>query len=160
MSHEKYNQALKELKSNEHVKRMKQFKQHGSSNTYLHSVHVAETAQKMADRLHLNVHETDLARGAMLHDFFLYNFHDRHEETGLKALDHLKNHPSVSLVNADRLFHLTEIEKDIIHSHMWPFNIRRLPKYKESVLVCMADKYCSFLEFVQHYTHLPIYKTK
>ncbi|MCR5654826.1 MAG: HD domain-containing protein [Lachnospiraceae bacterium] len=160
MSHEKYNLALRELKNDEAVKRMQEFKQHGSSNTYLHSVHVAETAKKLADRFHVDVHERDLARGAMLHDFFLYNFHEQHEATGLKAWHHLHNHPSISLVNADRLFHLTEIEKDIIHSHMWPLNIRRVPKYKESVLVNLADKYCSFMEFVQHYTNLPIYETK
>ena len=39
-----------------------------------------------------------------------------------------------------------EIEKDIIAKHMWPLTLRHVPKYKESIIVTMVDKYCSTKE--------------
>ena len=55
-------------------------------------------------------------------------------------------HPKVALDNAVKYFNLNNIEKDIIEKHMWPLTIRKVPKYKESVIVTMVDKYCSTQE--------------
>ena len=39
-----------------------------------------------------------------------------------------------------------DIERDIIKRHMFPLNIRP-PKYRESWIVCLADKICAVNEF-------------
>ena len=52
------------------------FIQHGSTTCYAHSANVACMALYLADVLHLRVDRLSLARGALLHDFFLYDWHE------------------------------------------------------------------------------------
>jgi len=49
------------------------------------------------------------------------------------------------LENAHRDFILSDIEKDIIATHMFPLNLG-IPSFKESVVVNIADKICSLYE--------------
>ena len=49
------------------------------------------------------------------------------------------------MLNADRDFGLNEVEKDIISKHMFPLTIMP-PRYRESVLVTLADKWCALCE--------------
>ena len=53
-------------------------------------------------------------------------------------------------------FDLTPIEKDIIEKHMFPLNIK-LPKYRESYLVTIADKICSSYETIYKVPYVAIY---
>lgn len=46
------------------------------------------------------------------------------------------------------MFELTDKEKDIIQSHMWPLNPTDIPHSREAALVCMADKMSSSYETV------------
>ena len=55
-------------------------------------------------------------------------------------------HPQIALHNAQKLFHLTDLEKDIILKHMWPLTLS-IPKYRESFVVTFIDKYCAFKEW-------------
>lgn len=52
--------------------------QHGNVTTFAHSVRVACLAVWMADRAHLwhRVDLKSLIRAALLHDYFLYDWHD------------------------------------------------------------------------------------
>lgn len=52
--------------------------QHGAVTTFAHSIRVACLAVWMADRLHLwdKVDLHSLVRAALLHDYFLYDWHD------------------------------------------------------------------------------------
>ena len=82
-----------------------------------------------------------LVRGALLHDYFLYDWHiadNSHKWHGFK-------HANTALLNACRDFELNEIEKNMIKTHMFPLNIA-LPKYRESVILCIADKMCAAKE--------------
>ena len=121
---------------------MKKFIQHGSVDTYSHCKKVAETSFWLSRRLHMKVDEKSLVRGALLHDFYLYDWHDGKPE----RKRHGFTHPLVALANADREFSLNDIERNIIGSHMWPLTLRRVPRCKEAVLVCLADKQCSLIE--------------
>ena len=38
-----------------------------------------------------------------------------------------------------------DIEKNMILTHMFPLNLK-LPKYKESIILCFADKICASKE--------------
>ena len=50
--------------------------------------------------------------------------------------------------NAETVFKLTDKEKDIIQSHMWPLSPTDIPHSREAALVCMADKMSSSYETV------------
>ena len=52
----------------------------------------------------------------------------------------------VALENAENLFFLNNIEKDIILRHMWPITFST-PKYLETFIVTFVDKYCAIKEF-------------
>ena len=43
-------------------------------------------------------------------------------------------------------FNVNQDILQIIESHMWPLNITKIPKSKEAIIVCIADKYCALLE--------------
>lgn len=118
----------------------KNFIQHGSITCYEHSVNVAEKSVFIAETLSFRINERALIRGALLHDYFLYDWH--HKGHRLHGFFHAK----AALKNASRDFSLSEIEEDIIKRHMFPLNIRP-PKYAESWVVCFADKLCAAEEF-------------
>ena len=54
-----------------------------------------------------------------------------------------------ALENARREFTLSPVEQDIIEKHMWPLTLRRPPRYRESVVVCAADKLCAAAEVLR-----------
>ena len=57
-------------------------------------------------------------------------------------------HARIARYNAETVFKLTDKEKDIIQSHMWPLNPTDIPHSREAALVCMADKMSSSYETV------------
>ena len=123
---------------------MKRFIQHGTVTTYDHVLSVARMSYRMNLFLKAKADEEALVRGALLHDYFLY---DWHKWNGVKkgAL-HGLFHPGHALQNAKRDFTLTPREENIIYSHMWPLTPFQIPKTKEAVIVCIADKICSTKE--------------
>lgn len=122
------------------VQEMKRYAQHGSVSTYSHVVRVAVTAVKWSRALRLSVSEDELLRGALLHDYYLYDWHDPINK------GHATKHPLRALTNAEEDFELTDKERNIIAAHMWPLPPERIPKSREAWLVCGADKWCSLLE--------------
>ena len=77
-----------------------------------------------------------------MHDLFYYDWH----EDDLSHKLHGLRHPKFALNNAFYLCGtLTKREQDIIKRHMWPLTIIP-PKYPESFVVTMMDKYCAAIE--------------
>ena len=62
-------------------------------------------------------------------------------------------HPHIACRNAAMRFHVNAEVQHIITTHMWPLTLRFVPRSREAVLVCMADKYCSALETVVGFFH-------
>lgn len=114
--------------------------QHGNVTTFEQSVRVACLAVWMADRAHLwyRVDLKSLIRAALLHDYFLYDWHDwdngEHQWHGF-------THGHAALVNALKDFKLNDIERNSIENHMFPMTLVP-PRYIEGYLVTLADK-CS-----------------
>ena len=124
------------------VQRMREYIQHGSVTTYQHCKNVALVSFWLNRRLHLHADETSLAVGALLHDFYLYDWHEKstwHRWHGF-------SHPSRAWKNARRHFPMGAKEENIIRSHMWPLIPWQIPKSREAVIVCLADKCCSLYE--------------
>jgi uncharacterized protein len=142
-----FSQAIAELIAHPDVKSMKSFPHHGRVSCYDHSLAVAHYAYKIASRHRLDARS--VARGAMLHDFYLYDWHDKKSRKGLHGFTHARK----ALANAQSRFELNPMEVDIILKHMWPLGLS-LPRYRESVLVCLVDKGIALLE-VTHLFRLP-----
>ena len=77
-----------------------------------------------------------LIRAALLHDYFLYDWHDW--DNGTHRL-HGFTHGETAMRNAIRDFKLNQIERDSIEHHMFPLTPYP-PKYIEGYLVTAADK--------------------
>ena len=122
--------------------------QHGTVSVMEHSIAVAQCALEISEKLPFSVREKELVRGALLHDYFLYDWHDK-EVTWRNIVRfyemHGFTHPSTALTNAKKQFKLTKREEDIIKKHMWPLTVKP-PVCREAWVVTMADKYCSLLE--------------
>lgn len=134
-----FENCLQEVSSSDRALQMQQYVQHGNTSTYMHCQRVAYYSYKISQIFHLKVNIKSLIRGAFLHDFYLYDWHESSEDHRLHGF----SHPAVALKNAQEDFCLDEIEKNIISSHMWPLTLTKLPLCMEAVLVCIADKLCS-----------------
>ena len=130
-----------DILTSEHMQEEKNYMQHGSISVFDHSVNVACTCVMLSRKLPISMNERSLVRGALLHDYFLYDWHDPDPSHRLHGF----HHPKTSLHNALRDFQLNDIEKDMIVKHMFPLTLIP-PKYKESILVCIADKICALGE--------------
>ena len=115
------------------------FQRHHGITRYDHSMNVAYITYVVTKNLKLNYKEATFA--ALIHDFFNDEVKD---ENGYKRL---VDHPKHALKNAMRYFKLTDLKKDIIAKHMFPVTLTP-PKYKESILVSLIDKYSSINERV------------
>ena len=83
------------------------------------------------------------ARGGLLHDLFLYDPRDRDSYQG----PHNLAHPRAALENARQYFALSELEEEIILTHMFPVGTA-MPRHLESLAVCLVDKYCAVNEVI------------
>lgn len=123
------------------IQRMGEFIQHGHTTCLEHSLTVTYYSYAFAIHFNLNVDCESLLRGALLHDFFLYDWHIKGSHNGLHGF----RHPNISLKNAKKYFDLTPIECDIISHHMWPLTFSH-PRSKEAYIVTLMDKWCSLRE--------------
>ncbi len=137
-------QLLTPLRSDRRVQQMKKFTQHGVISTFDHCESVARMSYKMDRFFHLGSNLQELTRAAFLHDYYLYDWHTFGDKL------HGFHHPARAAECADRDFQLSEKEKAIILSHMWPLNIATLPGSREALIVCIADKICSTSETLFH----------
>ena len=117
------------------------FRQHGEISVYGHSLAVAARCLAIADRLGCRVDRTSLVRGALLHDYFLYDWHEKSRSHRWHGF----THPKRALENAARDFALNDVERDMILRHMFPLTFRP-PRTKEGAILCAADKFCALGE--------------
>ncbi len=130
---------------------MNSYIQHGTTTTLQHCMAVMATSCGLARRLHLHVNYENLAVGALLHDFYLYDWHG-HPRDGQPL--HGFIHPSIACRNACVRFHINPEIQHIIRTHMWPLTLRSIPSSREAVIVCLVDKYISTVETVIGFAHL------
>lgn len=136
-----FENCISDLLQSNIVCSMEQFKHHCSISCLEHSIHVSYISYKICKFLKLDCNSA--ARGGLLHDMFLYDW----RITKLNRGKHAFVHPYIAFENANVIFCLNKKEKDIIKKHMWPLTII-LPKYKESFIVSLVDKYCAFIEII------------
>ena len=60
-----------------HFKQTSGFVQHGNTSVMKHCISVAYVSLMIAKKLHIKVDRKALVRGALLHDYFLYDWHEK-----------------------------------------------------------------------------------
>ena len=142
---EEMNRILSGFRSDETVLQMKQYVQHGNVSTYDHCENVARLSYRIDKRLHLHCDPDVLLTGAMLHDFYLYDWH--RPDGGSHRL-HGFRHARAAADKAKEVFGIDGKTEEVISSHMWPLNIGKVPGSREAWVVCIADKCASLYETV------------
>ena len=135
-------EIIKDIISNDTVRQMKNFRQHCNTSCYQHCMQVAYYTYIACKKMRLDY--VSATRAAMVHDLFLYDWRKKYRNVDLPGL-HAFVHPKIALKNASKLFDLNDIEKDVISKHMWPVTFG-FPKYMESYIVTIMDKYSACLE--------------
>ena len=124
----RYRKIVKNILDNEEFNKIKNIEHHGI------------TSYEIAKTLKLDYRQ--VARGGLLHDFFLSaedrTFKDKFLSTFV--------HPKKAEKNAIKYFDVTEKEADMIRSHMFPVNLT-IPRYAESWVVNIVDKVVGIYEF-------------
>lgn len=126
----------------------KNYIQHGNVTVSSHCINVAKYSLEISRKLEkigIKCEKDELVRGALLHDYFLYDWHDKNHVQPYKL--HGFYHPGIALKNAQKEYTLTSREKDIIRKHMWPLT-GIPPMYREAWIVTAADKWCSLMETI------------
>jgi uncharacterized protein len=114
---------------------------HGSITIYDHSIAVAETAFAMAEK-RPGVDKKCVVRAALLHDFFLYEWHI----PGLRYVLHGWAHPAIAAKKAREVFNITDKEYSCIKTHMWPWTLFTPPRCREGWIISLADKIIALKE--------------
>lgn len=140
---EEFQSLVNELIQNETVLEMKQYRQHYETDCFDHCYRASYYCYKICKKIKLDYKSA--ARGAMLHDLFLYDWREKSDRKGLHAFTHGR----FALENANKLFKLNKIEQNMILRHMWPVTIIP-PKYLEGFILTIVDKHCAIEEFVEH----------
>jgi uncharacterized membrane protein len=137
-----YEDIVADIFKNEQFQYLEKYLHHTSS-IMEHVKIVSFLSYKICKFLKLDY--VSAARGALLHDFFLYDWRTNRERW------HGFKHPRIALNNSLKEFKINNIEKDIILKHMWPLTIMP-PVHRESFIVSFVDKYVASMEFVKKYS--------
>ncbi|MBQ7776107.1 MAG: HD domain-containing protein [Lachnospiraceae bacterium] len=136
-------EAASDILTSENFRSTKNHIQHGTVTVNSHCINVARHSLMLAEKLGIRYHRRELIRGALLHDYFLYDWHDKEHINPLHL--HGFFHPGVALKNASAEYDLTEREREIIRKHMWPLTVVP-PMCREAWIVTAADKWVSLME--------------
>lgn len=146
-----YLQLVDYILKNDEFNKIKNIEHHGVTR-YDHSLRVSYYSYKVSKFLKLDYNK--VATGGLLHDFFLSEDDRNKKERFLSTF----NHPKKAVKKASEQFNLSEKEKDIIRTHMFPINLS-VPKYAESWVVSLTDKIVGTYEFSRKFGYKLMYAT-
>ncbi len=138
-------ELIKDYYESDGVKHLDEYIQHGRTTTLEHCENVAWISYLINEKLHLNADEKELIEAAMLHDLYLYDWNDvdpSRKTLGFEYTDIAHNNPI-------KHSGMHEKEQEAIRSHMWPLNIVKIPKSRETLIIYLADKYCALIEKIR-----------
>lgn len=130
---------VQDLVSHPLVQSMDQYSHHAHTSCLDHSMGVAYSSFLIAKRLRMDARA--VARGGLLHDFFLYDWRVKGSHDGMHAF----SHPRYAMENAIKHFDINPLEQEIILTHMFPLG-KHVPRTRESLTVCLMDKACAVCE--------------
>lgn len=143
-----YNFLIEDIINNNKFSELSKIAHHGDTRLD-HSLKVSYYSYKISKALQLDYKET--ARAGLLHDFYLNRTKDYKNVKDKVKLFSI-GHPKVAVKNAEEIFYLSEKEKDIIRTHMFPLDFK-IPKYLESWIVNVVDTSVSVYEFSRKFSY-------
>ena len=149
-----YLNIVKNILEHPEFQRRKEYPHHGEITVYDHCLAVSYTAYCIAKKMGLDYESA--AIGGLLHDFYDSPWQECTEKKKLFE-KHGFVHAKEAAKNSWKYFpeYMNEKREDIILRHMFPLNVKP-PKYMESWIVTMSDKYVS-LEVLKDIKHLHRY---
>jgi uncharacterized protein len=120
------------------MRREEGYVQHGTASVFDHSLAVTRTSLRLASALAaagMRVDTRALVCGALLHDYFDYDWHFPHTARP----HHAFLHPSYAAENARTDFGVSGRCEECIRRHMFPL-VPIPPRHVEAWVVCLADK--------------------
>lgn len=143
MINKEFYMMIRDIVATKEFRGMKNYQHHVRSSVYDHSCKVAYLCYRHCKKFGTRVDLCEFVRGALLHDFYLYDWHEMKKGNRL----HLFTHPRHSLKNALTFYpDLTERQCDMIAHHMFPVTLRP-PRTKVGWLVCFYDKVAAFSDY-------------
>lgn len=138
---QRINQEIRNLCEKGRFTQTIRFVQHGDISVCEHCIAVAYLSVRIARALPIHMNYRALIRGALLHDYFLYDWHEKDRSHSLHGF----RHPGKAVKNAGEDFRLSKREQNIILRHMFPLTVIP-PACREAWIVCIADKICAVAE--------------
>ena len=152
---------VKRILKNKEFQKRRLFLHHENESLWTHSIKVSFLSYKFAIKHNINAYNCAIA--GLLHDFYTkawqytkeLEYLDeeyrqrfiKKEKCNFKKL-HGIYHPIEALDNSKKYFnkYLNKRIEDAIVTHMFPLSIfnGNIPKYKESYVITLVDKYASF----------------
>lgn len=148
MKYERFYSYANETLVRDKVEQMHEYIQHGNTSCMKHCMAVAYYSLMVVDVLGIKCDRESLVRGALLHDYFLYDWH--HSDKSHRF--HGFRHNRTAMVNAIRDFNINKKEQNIILRHMFPL-VPIPPTCVEGHIVCIVDKVCSLYEVFGRHTY-------
>ena len=138
-----YKEIVDHILTSDEFKEIKKIEHHGVTR-FDHSLKVSYYSYKLAKFLKLDSDE--VARGGLLHDFFVSDENRTAKDRFISTFIH----PKKAARNANEVFNISDKEQDIIRTHMFPINLA-VPRYIESWLVSLVDKTVALAEFTHKF---------
>ena len=139
---EEFELIINDIENNNNFRELDNELHHGISR-YGHSYRVAKGVYILTKGLGFSTY-VDATRAALMHDFY-FNYQLEDKNTGKKFIEH----PSLAVLNASKYYELTDIQKNMIESHMFP-TCKVFPKYKESICLTLIDKIVAIYEMQRY----------
>ena len=132
---ENYQTLVYNILNKEEFQKVKQERHHGIDR-YTHSLDVSYKTYKIAKALKLDYKAA--ARAGLLHDFFIK-----------EDIEHISfpllKHPKIAADKSRKHFNVSEMEYDLIETHMFPRTIKP-PRHIEGWILIVVDTYVSGYE--------------
>lgn len=142
-STKEFARLIRDITHSEDYRVMKERRHHVKGSVYDHSVKVAYLCYRHYQRFGTKIALSEFIRGALLHDYYLY---DRNDKTASPRF-HGFVHPGYALGNAKQRYpDLTRIERDMILRHMFPLTPIP-PRTKAGWLICFYDKVAAVSDY-------------
>ncbi|GMO37990.1 MAG: HD domain-containing protein [Termitinemataceae bacterium] len=138
-----FDEYAKEILENPIFSETKKIFSHGAISIYEHSIAVAELSFSIAENIK-SIDKKCIVRAALLHDFFLYEWHI----PGIRYIKHGWFHPAIAAKKARKVFGISDKEYSCIRTHMWPWTLFHPPLYREGWVISISDKIVAIRETV------------
>ena len=140
----RYYDCIADIIDSDELNKLKDIRHHISTTRFQHCLNVSYYSYLVCRKFRLNARSA--ARAGLLHDLFYYDRKEYNSARSKGEPSHSRMHSHIAAENAKEIIDISVLEKDMIEKHMWPLT-RPMPKYKETYIITVIDKYCAVLEF-------------